>query len=114
MRTLKGLVIGVALLCVFWTIPAHATVDWEDGFEYANDAALGAVWPHSCLGNPGVSTLRPFSGSKSLRLVFTGHVGIDPNMLLFQTRLPTTSNSLRICPTDRETLTRSANLLLSE
>ena len=78
MRTLKGLVIGVALLYVFWAMPAHATVDWNDGFEYANDAALGAVWSYSCLGNPGVSALRPFSGSKSLRLVYNGHVGIDP------------------------------------
>jgi hypothetical protein len=30
------------------------------------------------LGNPGVSAVRPFSGSKSLRLVYKGHVGIDP------------------------------------
>ena len=43
MQTLKGLVIGVALLGIFWAIPAHATIDWEDGFEYANDAALGTV-----------------------------------------------------------------------
>lgn len=78
MRTLKGLVNGVVLLCVFWVMPVHATVDWQDGFEYANDAALGTVWTYSCLGNPGVSSLRPFSGSKSLRLVYTGHVGPDP------------------------------------
>ena len=78
MRTLKGLVIGVALLCVFLAMPAHAVIDLQDGFEYANTAALGAVWDYSCLGNPTVSTLRPFSGSKSLRLVYNGHVGIDP------------------------------------
>ena len=78
MRTLKGLTIGVTLLCVFWTVPAHATIDWEDGFEYANDAALGAVWSYSCLGNPGVSTERPHSGSKSLKLVYRGKVGVDP------------------------------------
>ncbi|MEK7784692.1 MAG: Ig-like domain-containing protein [Chloroflexota bacterium] len=59
-------------------IYSHAVIDWADGFEYANDAALGSVWSHSCLGNPGVSTLRPFSGSKSLRLVYRGHVGEDP------------------------------------
>ena len=59
-------------------ISSHATVDWNDGFEYANDASLGAVWSYSCLGNPGISTARSFSGSKSLRLVYNGHVGVDP------------------------------------
>ena len=78
MRTLKGLVIGVALLCVFWAVPAHATIDWTDGFEYANDTALGAVWAHSCLGNPGVSSVRLHSGTKSVRLVFNGVAGHDP------------------------------------
>ena len=78
MRTLKGLVIGVALLCVFWTIPAHATVDWDESFEYANDTAFGIVWDHSCLGNPGISTTRAHSGTKSVRLRYTGTVGVDP------------------------------------
>ena len=59
-------------------VSSHATVDWNDGFEYANDAALGAVWDYSCLGNPGVSTERPHSGSKSLKLVYRGKVGVDP------------------------------------
>ena len=78
MHRFNGLVIGIVLLCVCWAMPAHATVDWEDGFEYANDAALGAVWAFSCLGNPGVSTERPHSGSKSLKLVYRGAVGKDP------------------------------------
>ena len=78
MYRFKGIAIGVVLLCVSWTIPAHATIDWTDDFEYGNDAALGAVWAYSCLGNPGVSTARPFSGSKSLRLVYHGTVGSDP------------------------------------
>jgi hypothetical protein len=70
--------IGVVLLSVCWTMPAHATIDWVEGFEYANDAALGAVWSYSCLGNPGVSTLRPRNGTKSLRLVYNGVAGVDP------------------------------------
>ena len=78
MRIMNGLVIGTVLLCVFWVMPAHATIDWVDSFEYADDTAFGNVWSHSCLGNPGISTLRPFRGSKSLRLVYRGAVGVDP------------------------------------
>ena len=59
-------------------ISSHATVDWNEGFEYANDAALDVVWSVSCLGNPGVSSSRAFRGVKSLRLVYNGKVGIDP------------------------------------
>ena len=59
-------------------ISSHATVDWNDSFEYANDASLGAVWEASCLGNPGVSTDRAFSGSKSLKETFRGAAGVDP------------------------------------
>ncbi|MBU6482891.1 MAG: hypothetical protein KGS09_20415, partial [Nitrospirae bacterium] len=46
--------------------------------EYADDTAFGAVWAHSCLGNPGISTARPFSGSNSVKLVYKGTVGVDP------------------------------------
>ena len=60
------------------TNSSHAAVDWTENFEYSNDAELGAIWPHSCSGNPGVSTLRPFSGAKSLRLIYNGHAGVDP------------------------------------
>jgi len=59
-------------------ISSHAKVDWNDSFEYANDASLGAVWEYSCLGNPGVSTDRAFSGSKSLKETFRGTAGVDP------------------------------------
>ncbi|MEP6933757.1 MAG: hypothetical protein ABI988_07450 [Nitrospirota bacterium] len=78
MRILKGLVIETVLLCVFWVMPAHATVDWNESFEYANDAAFGVVWDHSCLGNPGISTTRAHSGTKSAKLHYTGQVGVDP------------------------------------
>ena len=81
MRTLKGLVIGVSLLCVFWTMPAHATIDWEDSFEYANSQALYSAWSASCpytSANPAISTDRAFSGSKSVKLTYNGTVGVDP------------------------------------
>ena len=78
MQTLKGLMIGVVLFCVFWAVPAYATIDWNEGFEYANDAAFGVVWEHSCLGNPGISTDRAHSGSKSAKLTYRGSVGVDP------------------------------------
>ena len=78
MRTLKGLVIGVVLFCVFLAMPAYATVDWDESFEYANDTAFGVVWDHSCLGNPGISTVRAHSGTKSIRLRYNGTAGHDP------------------------------------
>lgn len=71
----KFIVFVSVLLC---SSPAYATIDWEEGFEYANDAAFGAVWEYSCLGNPGISTLRPYGGTKSARQSFTGHVGVNP------------------------------------
>lgn len=76
----RALIFSLVVTAILSLVPisSHATVDWNDGFEYANDTSLGAVWAHSCLGNPGVSTLRPFSGSKSLRLVFNGVAGVDP------------------------------------
>ena len=70
-------VVATAILS-FFPISSHATVDWNDSFEYANDASLGAVWEASCLGNPGVSTDRAFSGSKSLKETFRGAAGVDP------------------------------------
>lgn len=69
--------VGTAILSLL-PISAHATVDWTEGFEYANDTAFGAVWSASCLGNPGISTDRAFSGSKSVKLVYRGAVGVDP------------------------------------
>ncbi len=59
-------------------MPSYAVVDWTEGYEYANDAAFGAIWEYSCLGNPGISILRPYSGAKSARQVFRGSAGIDP------------------------------------
>ncbi len=82
MRTLKGLVIGVALLCVCWHAPAHATVDWNDGFEYANDASMRQIWeasqPDCTYGGPTPSADRAFTGLKSAKLTYRGSVGKDP------------------------------------
>jgi hypothetical protein len=62
--------------------PAHATIDWNDGFEYADDAAMRAVWnssqPTCDYGGPTPSSDRFFSGSKSAKLIYRGHVGTDP------------------------------------
>ena len=76
----RGLILILVTTAILSLLPisSHATVDWNEGFEYANDTALGAVWAYSCLGNPGVSTDRAFSGSKSVKLVYKGAVGVDP------------------------------------
>lgn len=66
-------------LLVLWLVSAqtaHAVVDWEDSFEYANQAALEAVWASSCVGNGSIlfpSTDRAHSGSKSLKKIYRGH-----------------------------------------
>ena len=76
----KGLVLSLVVTAALSLLPisAHATVDWTEGFEYADDTAFGKVWAYSCLGNPGISTSRPHSGSKSAKLVYKGVAGVDP------------------------------------
>lgn len=64
------------IIAVVWPSFSHATVDWSDGFEYASQAALEAVWSSSCPGNSSIITPsadRSFSGGKSLKEVFRGH-----------------------------------------
>ena len=72
--------LSLIITAVLWLLPisSHATVDWNEEFEYVNDTAFGAVWEHSCLGNPSISTALPHNGSKSVREVFRGTVGITP------------------------------------
>lgn len=70
------------LLCLL-LLPslAHATVDWDEGFEYATNAAMDLVWGSSCPGNDVIlfpSTERAHSGAKSLKEIFRGHQGITP------------------------------------
>ena len=66
------------LLLILLLLPslAHAAVDWDEGFEYANQTALESVWSTSCPGNGTIifpSTTRAHSGSKSLKEHFGGH-----------------------------------------
>lgn len=72
--------LGVVLLCLLLcgiAVPAHATVDWVEDFD-VSDATFWARWSESCQSNPALSTDRAHSGTKSLKLVFTGRVGINP------------------------------------
>lgn len=62
-------------------VVAHATIDWDEGFEYASNATMDTVWSSSCPGNDGIirpTGTRPRTGSKSLELTFRGHQGITP------------------------------------
>ena len=79
-RSKRILFLFLGTMAVMSSLPisSHATVDWNEGFEYANDTAFGAVWDHSCLGNPGISTARAFSGSRSVRLVYRGVADLNP------------------------------------
>ena len=68
---------------LLFAIPSHATVDWTEGFEYANQSAMNAVWTgDACIADASVmtpSTTRAFSGSRSLRMNYNGHQGITPS-----------------------------------
>lgn len=71
----------IRVLLVFLLLPslAHATVDWDEGFEYATNDLMDAVWSTSCPGNAGIlfpSTDLAHSGSKSLKEIFRGHQAI--------------------------------------
>lgn len=74
-------VVSLSITVGLWlfTIPSHATVDWDEGFEYANNAAMDSVWSSSCPGNDVImfpSVDRAHTGSKSLKEVFRGHQAI--------------------------------------
>lgn len=74
---IASLSITVGLL--LFAIPSHATIDWDEGFEYASNAAMDAVWSSSCPGNDVIlfpSSDRAHTGSKSAKHVFRGHQGI--------------------------------------
>ncbi len=70
----------IALLCcVFgWPVGAGAAILLNENFEYANQAAMDAVWPTSCPGNPNILTLSTafaFSPTHSVRSVMNGGIG---------------------------------------
>ena len=57
-------------------ISSYATVDWTEGFEYTSKSAQEAVWPSSCPNSLTLlysSTERPRTGSRSLKMEYTGH-----------------------------------------
>lgn len=64
---------------LLFTMPSHAAVDWDEGFEYATNDAMDQVWSSSCPGNGSIlfpSTDRAHTGSKSLKEIFRGHQAI--------------------------------------
>ncbi|MEK7784691.1 MAG: hypothetical protein AAB658_04575, partial [Chloroflexota bacterium] len=72
----KSLVAAAAL--ALFPFSSYATVDWNEGFEYADNTAFDALWSASCWTNPALSTERASSGLKSIKLTYRGAVGVDP------------------------------------
>jgi hypothetical protein len=81
----------IVLALFLWTAPVQATVFWSEGFEYANAAAMDAVWTSS---NPGCNELQPstdvaHSGTSSLKENLTNGVST-----CYQDRNHTSTNSV--------------------
>lgn len=79
----------LALLLCLLPVSAQATVDWDEGFEYASNTAMSVVWPSSwgangCPGVIDVSTTQVHSGSKSIKMTYNGVE--PPNMTCFISR----------------------------
>ena len=75
----RVLIISLVATAILSLLPlsSHATVDWNDGFEYTSNTALKAVWTSSCTttqhtGIMEPSTARKYSGSSSLKLTYIG------------------------------------------
>jgi hypothetical protein len=75
----RGLLLSLVATAILSLLPlsSHATVDWNDGFEYTSNTALKAVWFSSCTaalhtGIMETSTARKYSGSRSLKLTYIG------------------------------------------
>ena len=75
----RVLIISLVATAILSLLPlsSHATVDWNDGFEYTSNTALKAVWTSSCTttqhtGIMEPSTARAHSGSRSLKLTYIG------------------------------------------
>jgi hypothetical protein len=69
-------VLWVLMALLLWVGAAQAAIDWEEGFEYANNAAMDAVWETSCPADDTIlspSTDRAHSGAKSLKMIYRGH-----------------------------------------
>lgn len=67
----RSCLVAALLLCAG---PAWASIDIDEGFEYATQASMLSVWSSNCsaavTGVMDVSTARFHSGAKSLRLTF--------------------------------------------
>ncbi len=90
---MRRFVLGL-MLCMFFVVPAYATVDWDEGFEYSGGSinamnnAMDAVWSTSCAGNsviiaPTTQALSgggpaPHGGTKYLMETFRGTEGVTP------------------------------------
>ena len=75
----RGLILSLVATAILSLLPlsSHATVDWNDGFEYTSTTTLKAVWSSSCTAtqHTGImepSTARAYSGSRSLKLTYIG------------------------------------------
>lgn len=73
------LILSLVATAILSLLPlsSHATVDWNDGFEYTSNTALRAAWSSSCTAtqHTGImepSTARAHSGSRSLKLTYVG------------------------------------------
>lgn len=71
-------------------LPARAAIDYDDNFEaYANTAALLAAYPNHTGGCSAsstvfsISTTRAHSGTKSIRMRYTGH-DVPPDCGIFR------------------------------
>ena len=92
------LVLSSAVFCLF-PISSYATVDWQEGFEYTSKSAQNTVWASSCANSPDYlfsSTERPHIGARSLKMEYTGNVGI--------------TSGFRSCFMDRNLVGRSTTL----
>lgn len=81
MKHVCACMLGVVLLCVSTT--AHAAVDFDEGFEYVDNAAWlssGNWGASSCTatqhtGIMEISSTRAFSGTKSVKMTYVGDLG---------------------------------------
>ena len=78
MKHVCACMLGVVLLCVSTT--AHAAVDWDESWEYANNQAwIDSPWKNfactatSMAGIAEISSDRAFSGTKSMKMTYIGH-----------------------------------------
>ena len=94
----RGLVLSLVATAILSLLPlsSHATVDWNDGFEYTSNTALKAAWFSSCTaalhtGIMETSTARAYRGSRSLKLTY---IGLNPPQTCFMDRSHPTTGTI--------------------